>query len=75
MCLYFTMGAKCPDWPKFRLVFDMGRPLDKATAEAVIQSLLTAFPEADQQCRNCNRLFYGSGGEVWEAWRVWDDAQ
>lgn len=74
MCLYFTMGAKCPEWPKYRIVFDMGEQLDQDTAQAVIQSLLAAFPEADPQCKNCNRLYYGGSGEVWECWRVWDDA-
>lgn len=74
LCLYFTMGAKCPDWPKYRLVFDMGELLDQDTAQAVIQSLLTAFPESDQACKNLNRLFFGSNGEVWECWRLWDDA-
>jgi len=74
MCLYFTMSAKCPDWPKYRVVFDMGDALDQETAQGVIQSLLTAFPEADQACKNTNRLFFGSNGEVWECWRLWDDA-
>lgn len=75
MCLYFTLGAKCPDWPKYRLVFDMGDMLDRETAQAVIRPLLIAFPEADQRCSNLNRLFYGGNGEVWECWRVWDDAK
>lgn len=74
LCLYFTMSAQCPDWPRFRVVFDMGELLDQDTAQGIISSLLTAFPEADQACRNVNRLFYGGNGEVWETWRVWGGA-
>lgn len=73
-CLYFTMRSQYPAWPKFRLVFDMGEPLDQDTALAVIESLLLAFPEADKSCRNNNRLFFGSNGTVWETWRCWGDA-
>ena len=75
MCLYFTFGARLnPDWLKYRLVFDMGEPLDLESAQAVIRTLLAAFPEADQQCKNCNRLFFGGGGEVWQCKGMWDDA-
>ena len=75
LCLYFTYSAICPSWPRYRVVFDMGEPLDQDTAQAVIQSLLAAFPEADQRCSNNNRLFYGGSGEVWETWRVWGDSE
>lgn len=71
LCLYFTMSAHAPDAVRFRLVFDMGEPLDQDAARAVIASLLSAFPESDQACKNSNRLFYGSNGEVWETWRIW----
>ena len=65
LCLYFTMGARFPDWEKFRIVFDAGEQLDQAEANKQIRSLLRAFPEADQACKNSNRLFYASNGEVW----------
>ena len=71
LCLYFTQRAQCPGWPRFRLVFDMGKLVDEDAAEGVIETLLEFFPEADQACRNKNRIFLGSQGEVWEAWRVW----
>lgn len=65
LCLYFTMGARFPDWEKFRIVFDAGEQLDKNAAKQQINALLLAFPEADQACKNSNRLFYASNGEVW----------
>ena len=74
LCLYFTMTSRYPAWPKYRIVFDMGEPLDLDTAKAVIQNLLIAFPEADKKCSNCNRLFFGSNGVVWETWRVYAGA-
>lgn len=72
MCLYFTFGAMLePLHYKYRLVFDMGEPItDKSKAESVIATLLSMFPEADQKCRNVNRIFYGSCGEVVELWRL-----
>ncbi len=71
LCLYFTMSAQLdPPWYKYRLVFDLGHPItDEAEAAAVTSSLLAAFPEGDKACKNINRLFFGSCGEVWETWQ------
>ena len=73
MLIYKTLSST-EDNPHFRLVFDMGEPVtDRDVAEAVIESLLLAFPEADKACKNINRLFLGSNGVVWvvaEAWFV-----
>ena len=72
MCLYFTFSAELdPLWYKYRIVFDMGRPLDKDEAQKAITTLLAAFPEADKQCKNSNRLFFGSNGDVVECWLTW----
>ena len=71
LCLYFTMSARL-DWPRFRLVFDMGELVDdEVLATALIETLLGEFPEADQSCRKPNRIFLGSQGEIWECWQVW----
>ena len=75
LCAYLTMGAK-ENWEKYRIVFDMGEPVtDEERALAITEQLLITFPEADQGCRKPNRLFYGSGGSVKEAWRVSADGE
>lgn len=82
MLLYFTFGARLdPLHCKFRLVIDNGEVAStEQEARAVLDDLLAAFPEADQSCKNPNRLFYGSGGECWPlydwlnrdgGWRSW----
>lgn len=74
LLLYFSFSAHCPDKMKYRLVLDLGEVVeDEADAAAIVESLLQAFPEADQSCSNLNRLFFGTrpGGEVWECWRSW----
>ena len=73
LCIYLTMSAR-DDWPKYRLVFDLGEPVtSEERAKAVIGELLALFPEADQGCSNTNRLFFGSNGTVKECWRVSGD--
>ena len=42
---------------------------DLAKAEEILDKLLTLFPEADQKCRNVNRLFLGTPYFVTECWR------
>lgn len=74
LLLYFSMSSRSPDKVKYRLVIDLGELVtDEADAAAIVESLLIAFPEADQSCSNLNRLFFGThpGGEVWECWRSW----
>lgn len=54
------------DTPRFRVVIDGGETIEcEGEAEIVISWLLMNFPEADQRCRNCNRLFFGSPGELY----------
>lgn len=82
MLLYFTMSASLdPLRCKYRLVIDNGETVtSEKEARGVLDGLLEAFPEADQSCRNPNRLFFGSGGECWPlfdwlgrdgGWRSW----
>lgn len=74
LLLYFSMSSRNPDKVKYRLVIDLGELVtDEADAAAIVESLLIAFPEADQSCSNLNRLFFGTrpDGEVWECWRSW----
>ena len=72
LCLYFTLSATLdPLNYRYRLVFDMGEPVrSQGEAEGVLGTLLEMFPEADQKCRNPNRLFCGSNGEVIETWEA-----
>ena len=66
LCIYETFSSS-EEHPRFRIVFDLGEPVtDYKTACDAIACLLAAFPEADQACKNPNRLFFGSNGQVWE---------
>lgn len=50
---------------KYRIVFDLGAVVtSEQAAEAAIKKLLRLFPEADQSCKNANRLFFGSCGKA-----------
>ena len=68
LCLYFTFSAKAEPWqPRYRIVFATDRAIgDRRLAEGFLKRLLRDFPEADQACKNTNRLYCGSQGEVWE---------
>lgn len=70
LCLYFTFSAKAEPWqPRYRIVFATDRAIsDPQIAEGYLKRLLRDFPEADQACKNPNRLFCGSQGEVWPCW-------
>ena len=71
LCLYFTLSSTCLEEARFRIVFDMGKPLEEKKAKETIKQLLIVFPEADKSCSNPRRLFFGSQGEVIECWKVW----
>ena len=65
-CTYITFSADpMRDWLRFRAVIDCGEVLDEADAKEFLAYLLRAFPEADQRCKNLNRIFFGTNGEVW----------
>lgn len=72
LALYMTMSAKCPDVERYRIVFDYGEVVEtEAEAREVYEKvLLELFPEADSQCKNPNRLFFGSNGEVIPLWDI-----
>lgn len=73
VCLYFTFHAKALDAPRYRVVFANPEPVrSEADAKAVIRMLMGVFPECDRSCKNPNRLFYGSSGEVWQCWAARD---
>lgn len=70
VCLYFSFNA-CPDNIRFRIVLATPELVEVyEDAHGLIMQLLMLFPEADQACKNPNRLFYGSNGEVWECWKL-----
>ena len=71
LAVYQTLSNSAEN-PRFRIVFDMGEAIgDEELAKAVIQSLLGAFPEADQKCKNPNRLFLGTTQAVWAICEAW----
>lgn len=62
---YPTMSST-PERTKFRMLVDFGEPIeDEEFAKSFIAYLLSVFPEADQACKNVNRLFFPpKGGTV-----------
>lgn len=69
--LYFTLSSVV-EKPRFRLAFDLGQSVHDADVAAdVIATLMHEFPEADGKCKNPNRIFLGSNGEVWRCWQVY----
>ena len=69
-CIYFTLSSDI-NWLRFRAVFDFKKPImDYREARKTMAKLMKKFPECDSQCKNPNRLFLGSNGEVWETWQV-----
>ena len=51
---------------RYRLVLDGGDVIhDENVALDVLAWLLMVYPEADQKCRNLNRLWFGSPGELY----------
>ena len=73
LCLYFTLSADANAGAmRFRLVVRMEEPTrDQRRCERRLGALMRVFPEADPACSNADsRLFFGSNGEVHEAWRV-----
>lgn len=65
VCVYPTFSST-PDALRYRLVLDGGAIIeDEDTALAVLAWLLRLYPEADQRCRNLNRLWFGSPGELY----------
>lgn len=68
VCLYFTFSAK-PEHPKFRIVFAMENVLStEEEAKRAVLWLMGHYPECDPACKNINRIFLGSQGEVWECY-------
>ena len=73
LCLYFTFSADANAGAmRFHLVVRMEEPTrDQRRCERRLGALMRVFPEADPACSNADsRLFFGSNGEVHEAWRV-----
>lgn len=77
LCLYWTFSATLePLHHRYRIVLVMDRLItDQGEAEEIIKGLLSLFPEADQKCKNVNRLFLGSSGNVCNCWEVNGDGQ
>lgn len=70
LCLYFTFSADAAQGiARYRLVFRTEPITDEGKALRFAKALLKLFPEADTQCKNLNRLYCGTRGELWETWR------
>ena len=59
---YFTFGST-PELPKFRLCFLLDKPVTTEQDRLLMIEyfLGTVFPEADQNCRDACRIFFGAG--------------
>lgn len=63
MCAYRTYSAT-REHPRFRVVIMLDEPCeDPDVMELAIDRLLYLFPEADQQCKDLARLFFGAASE------------
>lgn len=64
--LYFTFAN---DERHFRFVWVTEKPVNtEAERVSIIDGLMQLFPECDTSCKNADRLFYGSNGEVFECY-------
>lgn len=71
MVIYKTLSYTKEN-PRYRVVFNFSETTsDAGIAQAVILTLLDLFPEADQACKNPNRIFLGSNGIVWATCEKW----
>lgn len=68
----YTTASHTEDAHKFRVVFELEKPIGDVTAViASTKGLLTLFPEADQNCKDPCRIFFGSPGcKVYEINKV-----
>lgn len=67
--LYFTHSATA-ERPKYRLVLVDSEPAKEfGLAKERLHKLLTLFPEADQACKDPNRMFFGTD-ERFQAWDI-----
>ena len=61
---YHTFSST-PDYPRFRIVFLHICPIyHKKAAEIIIGLLMVLFPEADRNCKDVSRMFYGGKGLI-----------
>lgn len=71
MAVYKTFNCSTEN-PRFRLVFDIGESTnDAAIAQAVMMTLQDLFPEADERCKNPNRIYCGTDKAVWAVCEAW----
>lgn len=67
--LYFTHSAT-HECPKYRLVLVDDEPAKEfGVAKERLHKLLSLFPEADQACKDTNRMFFGTD-DRFQAWDI-----
>ncbi len=53
------------DKPKYRLIFAMDEVVvDESKRSFIIETLIKQFPQADESCKNADRIFYGTNKKV-----------
>ena len=63
--MYYPTFSSTPEALRYRLVLDGGDVIhDEDVALDVLAWLLLLYPEADQKCRNLNRLWFGTNGGI-----------
>lgn len=56
----YTTFSHTEEKHKFRVVFALDRPIYRAEEfQKIITELMTKYPQADEQCKDCTRLFFG----------------
>ena len=62
--LYHTFSST-KDCPRFRLIFRLDKTVyDRAEVEFILKVLISLFPNADKQCKDTSRLYYGTNGNM-----------
>ena len=70
--MLYTTFSHTDEHPRFRIVFRLEPEYSpRDFSDGYSRVLLHDFPEADQVTGNANRIFLGSGGEVWPCWPVY----
>lgn len=74
MGLYHTFSST-KDCPRYRLVFRLDKTVyDRFKMEFILKVLISLFPNADKQCKDTSRLYYGTNGNQQEVIIINKDA-
>ncbi|HDR7502352.1 TPA: hypothetical protein QCX43_000818 [Bacillus toyonensis] len=65
-CFIYTTFSHTEEKHKFRVVFVLDKPIYIVSEyERIISALMDKYPQADNHCKDCTRLFFG-GNKIFE---------